>query len=203
VSFPIQSDQSLVARIRGGDERAASVLYARYSKRILGLVESKLSDRMKVSLPAEDIVQSIFKSIFRGVTAGGYDAPEGGTLWQLIAVVAIHKVRRKGARSTSLKRDVRRTELLGTAEEEELYAPQSAAEFEIGIEESMECLKLEEREVVCLRLENFTVEEISEKLGRSRRSVERLLQGIRSKLSDFLMVDDATFSDESDEIVPN
>lgn len=196
MGLPLHSDRSLVAQIRAGDENAATMLYARYSKRILGLVESKLSDRLKVALPPEDIVQSVFKSIFRGISQGGYDAPEGGALWQLIAVVAIHKVRRKGARSTSLKRDVRRTEWLDQAEEFEIFAPQSATDFEVSIQESTECLRPEEREVVNLRLQSFTVEEISEKLGRSRRSVERLLQSTRTRLTDLLLLDPVSESDE-------
>ncbi|MCU0708468.1 MAG: sigma-70 family RNA polymerase sigma factor [Pirellula sp.] len=186
----IRSDQSLVALVREGDEQAATALYERYSARIYGLVKSKMSDQLQLRLTPEDIVQSVFKSIFRGVAAGGYDAPEGGTLWQLMAVVAVHKVRRNGNRLSAKKRDAARTEPLADYENQLAISPATVEEFEVAIREAMECLKPEEREVALLRVQGFSVEEISQKTDRSRRSVERLLQSTRSKLSCLLDTDD-------------
>lgn len=54
----------------------------------------------------------------------------------------------------------------------------------------------QEREIVELRVQGFTVEEISERVGRSGRTVERTLQRIREKLSDRLLQE----CDESEEM---
>jgi RNA polymerase sigma-70 factor, ECF subfamily len=182
------SDHSLVIQVRAGNEDAATEIYERYSNRIFGLVRSKMADGLMAQVQPEDIVQSVFKSIFRGVAAGGYDAPEGGTLWQLMAVVAIHKVRRNASLRQAQKRDSRRTEAFETTEEPEPTSPGSYQEFEVAIRESIENLKSSEQEIVLLRVQGFTVEEISDRLGRSRRSIERILQAVRMKLSEQLEV---------------
>ncbi len=72
--FGTKSDHSLIARIQAGEEEAATEIYNRYAKRILGLVSHQMADRLHLEIQPEDIVQSVFKSIFRGVTSGGYDA---------------------------------------------------------------------------------------------------------------------------------
>ncbi len=180
------SDQSLIVRVRDGSEDAATELYQRYSDRIFGLVRSKMADGLKAQVQPEDIVQSVFKSIFRGVAAGGYDAPEGGTLWQLMAVVAIHKIRRNASVRQAKKRDARRTESADAIEGFNPESNGSAEEFEVAIRESIECLRSAEKEIVLLRVQGFTVEEIADQSGRSRRSVERILQGIRAKFSEQL-----------------
>lgn len=181
------TDQELVALVRSGDEDAAKTLYERYARRIHGLISGRMSQTLKSQTQPEDIVQSVFKSIFRGVTQGGYDAPEGGTLWRLIAVVAIHKVRRRGGRLLVQKRDVRRTESLDGLESS-TDIPCDPEAFELAIGEALEGLKAEEQKVAILRVQGYTVEEISEQLDRSRRSVERQLQSIRVKLSQMLEV---------------
>ena len=129
----------------------------------------------------EDIVQSVFRSVFRGVSSAAYDAPLGGTLWQLIAVVAVNKVRRNARRRSAAKRDMRRTESLDEIVDLGL-ASTSPEELESALRESLEGLKPIEQEVVLLRVQSYSVDEIAEKLGKSRRTTERLLQRAREEL---------------------
>ncbi|MFY8058631.1 MAG: RNA polymerase sigma factor [Planctomycetaceae bacterium] len=86
------SDRTLVARLREGDESAANELYRRYAGRLHGLADRQMSAGIRRTHEPDDIVQSAFRSLFRGVSAGSYDAPEGNSLWSLLAVIAIHKV---------------------------------------------------------------------------------------------------------------
>ena len=179
------TDRSLVSLVRSGDESAANELYERYAARVFGLVRSQMSDRTRAHWEPEDIVQSIFKSVFRGMNAGTYDAPPGGTLWKLIAVIAVHKVRRNARRSMSAKRDIRRVDY---AEDLDLQSSplQSIEQMEMAITESLECLKPAETEVVILRVRGFSIEEIAEQTNRSRRTVERLLCHARQRLAEVL-----------------
>lgn len=179
------SDQDLVEKIRAGDEDAATELYHRYSKRIHGLVASRMANHLRSQLQPEDIVQSVFKSIFRGVQGGGYTAPEGGSLWQLMAVVAVRKVQRNGAKRTKLKRDSRRNQPLDFVEEID-DKTESPEQFELALQEATEALGEDERLAVLHRVQGFTVEEISTRMERSRRSVERLLKSARERLSELL-----------------
>ena len=183
------SDQSLIAKVKTGDESAATAIYERYAKRILSFVNSQMADQMHAEVQPEDIVQSVFKSIFRGVSSGGYNAPEGGTLWQLMAVVAVHKVRRNASKRHAQVRDSRRTQSIESIEDFEVSDRSTQKEFELAIREATESLKPSEQAVVMLRVQGCSVEEISEKLDRSRRSVERLLQSAREKLAKLLSED--------------
>ena len=179
-----KSDNSLIFDIREGDDQAADGLYRRYATRIRGLVQSQMGDALKARIDPEDVVQSIFKSVFRGVLEGAYEAPEGQTLWQLLAVISINKIRRKGRRESAEKRDLSRTsELSG---EEFLPGLLDHHEIELCVKEVLDLLSAEDRQVVELRLANYSVEEISKKINRSRRSTERSLQRIREQLTKIL-----------------
>ncbi len=180
------SDKSLIERIRGGDDDAATALYERYADRVKWFVQSRASDQLKHQVEPEDIVQSIFKSVFRGMESRGYEAPEGGTLWHLIAVVAIHKVRKNVSRRLAAMRDVRRTESLESLDFEQAGAFESKQEMEVAVREAIECLSPQEQTVVNLRMQNYSVEEIAKQIGCSPRTVERRLQQVRVALSELL-----------------
>lgn len=179
---PISSDGSLIIRLRDGEDEAASEFYERYVRRVYGLVQQQMADRLRASVEPDDIVQSVFKSIFRGLTSGDYSAPQSGSLWQLIAIVAVHKVRRSARRQTAEKRDDRRTQSLSAHEEFDPPSRVTSEEFEMAIREAIDGLKPLEQEVAVLRVQGFSVEEISNKLQRSRRGIERNLHSIRDKL---------------------
>ncbi len=181
------SDKSLVLAVRSGDEQAATELYRRYAARVFGLVQAQMGDFLRTRTDPEDIVQSVFKSIFRGMSSGGYDAPDGGSLWQLMAVIAVNKVRRNASRQSASKRDARKTECLPS--EDFATAEPSLSEIEVAITESIECLESSEREIVWLRVRGYSVEDIADRLGKSRRTVERLLQHARRTLAHELLVE--------------
>ena len=182
MSTPETSDQSLVVRLRSGDDQAATEVYERYAKRVFGLVHQQMAERLKALVQPEDIVQSVFKSVFRGINSGAYDAPAGGTLWQLMAIVAVHKVRRNARRRNAMKRDAQRTQSFDAIENFDTADSCTPEEFESAIREAIEGLKESEQEVVILRVQGFSVEEISGKLQRSRRTIERCLNAIREKM---------------------
>ena len=181
-----ESDRSLLARWRERDEAAASTLYARYSQRLLELAHHRTSPALRQLAPAEDVVQSVFRSLFRGVDSGAFDAPEGASLWNLLAVIAINKIRRKASRSRSVA--------AGSLEaapddrgELDIPGADSPEQVECALRETIEGLLPLEQELVLLRIEGYSVVEISDRLGRSTRTVERSLQRLRDRLSDELL----------------
>lgn len=180
----------MIVRFRSGDESAASEVYDRYAKRVFGLVHQQMADRLRAQVQPEDIVQSVFKSLFRGINQGNYDAPAGGSLWQLMAIVAVHKVRRNARIRSAKKRDSSRTRSLSAMEDFDIADAGSPEEFESAIREAIEDLKENEQALVLLRVQGYSVEEIASKLDRSRRSVERTLHHIREKML-------RTFDDEA------
>ncbi len=183
------SDRSLLQRIRHGNQDAASVLYYRYAHRLRALVQAKRSSDLASRVDHEDIVQSVFKSFFRGVSRGSYDVPAGEELWQLFLVITLNKVRAKGVFHRAAKRDVRLTvgdddidgSSGGLKSNHDAYLL-----LKMSVEEALDRLPAQHKLVTRLRMEGDEVAEIARKTGRSKRSVERILQECREKLSHLL-----------------
>lgn len=176
--------------VRDGDAEAATTLYERYARRVLGLVEAKLGSRLRTTTEPEDVVQSVFKSMFRGVKSGNYDAPPGSTMWNLLAVIAVNKLRRRAAHQSAQRRDVSRQVSLDAVDHGEVVDDKSVEFFEICIRETLEMLRPLDREIVTLRIQGHTVDEIADMTSRSRRTVERSLQNSRRRLASVLLGDD-------------
>jgi RNA polymerase sigma-70 factor, ECF subfamily len=186
----VPSDHYLLLRARGGDQDAATQLYLRYARRLNILVERQCSHELARSAGVEDIVQSVFRSFFRRVGQGFYDAPEGDELWKLLLVIALHKIRDKASYHHAAKRDAQRT--IG-GEEARLFLESqpderetSDAEFELVLNEMLEILPPDTRVIVKLRIDGCQVAEVAKVVGRSRRSVERVLHETRLRLGELL-----------------
>lgn len=190
-----QSDKSLVLMIRDGNDEAAEVLYTRYAQRVLGLVQARMSERLRSKTEAEDIVQSAFRSIFRGVRSGQYDAPDGSTLWSLLAVISVNKLRRQANHLFAQRRDATRDIALDPLAEGIGIDQHSVAILEMTVRETLEEMRPFDRQVLSLRLERHSVEEISSITGHSKRMVERSLQKSRQRLSGVLLEDASAETD--------
>jgi RNA polymerase sigma-70 factor (ECF subfamily) len=183
------SDASLLRRLRSGQEDAATQLYLRYAHRLHALARSRSSPDLARQVDAEELVQSIFGSFFRGASSGYYEVPEGEELWKLFLVIALNKIRAKGNFHRAAKRDVRQT--AGGEFLDEAAGPDAAALgfLKLTVEEALERLPEQHREMVSLRVEGYEVAEIAERTGRSKRTVERILQEARKRLAHLLEED--------------
>ncbi len=181
------ADRSLLRRLRTGNEDAATQLYLRYAGRLHGLARSKLSIDLASRVDAEDIVQSVFRTFFRRVSNGDYDVPEGEELWKLFLVMGLNKIRTVGAFHRAAKRNVRSSSGADTLEHAaEVNAPGdevSLTILKLVIDEVLSTLPATNREIIRLRIEGNEVEAIADQLGRSKRTVERVLQEFRKTLS--------------------
>ncbi|HYV37834.1 MAG TPA: sigma-70 family RNA polymerase sigma factor [Gemmataceae bacterium] len=182
------SDNSLLRRLRLGSEDAATQLYIRYAQRLRALAKAKASPALTRRVDIDEIVQSVFGSFFRGANNGYYDVPVGEELWKLFLVIALNKIRAKGAYHRAAKRDMRVTQG-GQFLEECLETDQDSAALSflrLTIEDALEQLPPQHRQMMTLRIEGCEVAEIAERTGRSKRTVERVLQEARKKLTSLL-----------------
>jgi len=169
-------------------------LYLRYARRLTSLVERQCSAELARSVGVEDIVQSVFGSFFRWIGPDYYDIPDWDELWKPLLVIALHKIRSKATYHHAAKRDAHRT--IGGAEarrrlELQANARESPDAFlELVVEEILERLPPQSRMIVKLRIEGCDVAEVAQKTGRSRRSVERILQETRQKLGELVREED-------------
>ncbi len=176
------TDQSLLRRYAGGQDGAAETIYRRYATRIRGLARARLPSHLTARADPDDVVQSVFRAFFERARQGLYRVPDGETLWQLLAVVTVNKVRTLHAFHAAARRDSRVTvdwdSDLATAVDSEL--------MEIAVRDVLDQLPEAERATIELRLEGFEVAEIADRFGRSKRSVERSLQKARACLSELM-----------------
>ena len=189
----LSSDRSLLRRFQRGEADAATLLFLRYAERLGSLAWTQLGADVRSRFDPDDIVQSVFRSFFRRAAQGLYDVPEGEDLWKLLLVIALQKIRDACSFHRAAKRDVRTTrsgeafdrkiERRPTQDETDL------AELRMVLEEILGGLPATQRVIVELRIDGFQVDEIAEKTGRSRRTVERGLQEFRALLGAILHQD--------------
>ena len=181
------TDQTLMRRFKGGEQDAASALYVRYAKRLQKLASRQTSTDLSFRIASDEIVQSVFRTFFRRVAKGQYDAVDGDDLWRLFLVIALNKIRSSAEFHRAQKRDMRKTktadprlfEALGNSSQDD------QTEFtvlRITIDEVLSELPDDHAQMVRLRIEGHTLPEIAEITGRAQRTTERVLKGFREAL---------------------
>ncbi len=182
------SDRSLIVRLRGGQQDAATKLYLRYAQRLRALVRSRCSNQLARRLEPEDIVQSVFRRLFRRVLQGDYDVPPGEELWGLLLVITLNKIRTEETYHRAGKRDVR---VCTNSEDPSIYPTrdEDTALLQICVEDVLSRLSPAQREMAELRIQGHEVADIAQRLGRSKRTVERMLQDVRTRLKQLLHVE--------------
>jgi RNA polymerase sigma factor (sigma-70 family) len=186
-----QTDHQLLEDLRQGNRDAATSLYERYADRLRQLIRSKCSAALARRLDADDILQSVFHAFFKGAKGGCYQVPAGEEIWPLLLVIALNKIRTQGSFHRAAKRDVRLT--CGLDESKslkravlDLEAPESVPFMQMVADEALERIPQNQREIIELRMAGYEVEEIAQLVGRSKRTVERILQSCRQLLSQIL-----------------
>ena len=172
------SDAELLTRYRSGDQDAAGLLHERYAARVTKLAQQWMSEDLKTRLDADDVAQSVFRTFFRRVSGGQYNAPEQEELWRLLLTIALNKMRNSASRHRAAKRGVGRTTSLEPDAVSDID-PQSEVVIKMLVEEVLLQLGPEQRDLVRMRIMGCTVDEIAEASQRSKRSVERTLQEFR------------------------
>jgi RNA polymerase sigma-70 factor (ECF subfamily) len=182
------SDRSLLRRLRGGSDDAATQLYRRYAHRLRALARANTSAHLARRVDADDIVQSVFRIFFTAASRGLYDVPDGEDLWKLLLVIALNKIRAEGVYHQAAKRDVR-----ATAELDRLDSATDPTDGEFAdnflrlvVRDTLDRLPAAERQMLEIRMEGYEVAEIADRVGRSKRTVERCLQQARTRLKDLL-----------------
>ncbi len=180
------SDGSLLRRFRRGQADASTLLYLRHAGRLHGLAVKKSSPDLARRVDADEIVQSVFRTFFRRASRGEYDVPDGEEMWKLLLVIALNKVRSAGTHHRAAKRDVSRTS--GGADYDRAIESTEADDeaaltvLRLVIDDVLLELDATRRQMIELRIEGHEVAEIAEKVRRSKRSVERVLQDFRTRL---------------------
>jgi RNA polymerase sigma-70 factor, ECF subfamily len=178
------SDRSLLRRLRGGCQDAATALYIRYAHRLRALVKAQCSTALARRVEPDDIVQSVFHRFFKRVCQGHYDVPDSEELWGLFLVMALNKIRSEETYHRADKRNLHLTQSI-PEDLPDTARPRDAASYAVlsgTLAEVLDGLPRQQRDMVELRIQGHGIDEIARQTGRSKRTVERNLQEIRRQL---------------------
>ena len=178
------TDESLVRRYQAGQAEAAEALYRRYADRLRAIARSNMSAGLAGRVESDDLVQSVFRRFFRAASEGRYRIPTGQDLGCLLVAIMRNRLKSEEVFQRAAKRDLRAT-VGGEGLERIADVPRDGTPDvgeSLAMGEILACLPERHRDVVAQRLEGFEVAEIAERMGRSKRTVERILQVVRARL---------------------
>ncbi len=184
----------LMARLNDGDDEAAAEIFNRFVRRLIFLARSRLNAQVRQKEDPEDVVQSVFRSFFTRQVEGQFEIGNWESLWAMLAVITLRKCGNRIEYFQAAKRNVQRNVPGGMkpneSEESRLAwegiarepSPAEAAVLTETLEELMSGLDERERLILSLRLQEYTVQEIGEQVGRSERTIARVLERVRKRM---------------------
>jgi DNA-directed RNA polymerase specialized sigma24 family protein len=192
----------LIQVLRSGDQAerdlAARLIWRRYFRDLLELARNNLNRRIRRREDEEDVVLSMYKSFCLRQQRGEFDLAGRDALWNLLVTITLRKARNAAKRQMREKRDVAREVTLTDRDEAESAewaleqmdaadpSPAEAALLNEALERRLEVLADPElRQIALWRLEGYTNREISHRLDRTERSVERRMERIRRKWTSY------------------
>jgi RNA polymerase sigma-70 factor (ECF subfamily) len=180
--------QELMEQLKNGNEESAEQVFNRYARRLIGLAASRLPAPVRAKEDPEDAVASAFKSFFVRQRKGEFQPEDWDELTTLLTYLTVCKVDRRIRKYLAGKRDVRRESgpaLNDDGETSGIQAaapdptPAEAAVVTDTLRELMARLDPTDQQILTLRLQGHTTAEIATAVGKSERTVFRVLDGIR------------------------
>jgi len=181
-----------IAALKGGDDDAARRLWEAYFERLVALARGHVGMAASGGSDAEDVAQSVFKSLCLGVERGKFPRlNDRDNLWALLVTMTAYKSRDLIRRERFLKRGGGRVLNEGALAEsqepvtymEEVVGRAPTPEFVVQVAEQCELLlsRLSDvrRRTAELKLQGFTNQEIAEQMDCGVRTVERRLNAVR------------------------
>jgi len=178
--------QNLIAGIRTGNDEACREFWEKYGPMIERLADRNLATMIRRREGPDDVVQSACRTFFRRAQDGEFQLPNSNALWSLLCTITLNKIRQKGRFHNRKKRGMTREQTMETSSGSGVsqlagkdFEGIEAVAFSDELEHVLSRLEEEERQVVDLKLQEFTNDEIAEKIHRSERSVRRILKRLQ------------------------
>jgi DNA-directed RNA polymerase specialized sigma24 family protein len=181
---------NLLQRWRDGDEQAADELFEAYIDGLLAYVRRRMSPALARRLDPEDVVQSVYRSFFSRARDGQYIIERSGDLWRLLLGISFNKLQSQVEHHTAGKRSFRK-ESHAAADADDVTGFHPAAggptvEDVLAVSEELDrlvaSLPERHREILDRRLRGESIPDIAAAVGRSERSIRRVLNACRDEL---------------------
>jgi len=184
--------QRLIRGLRDGDGRVVREFCEQYGAMLYQVAEKHLPGALRRRVGPEDVVQSACRTFLRRAQGGEFELADSEGLWRLLCAITLTKVREQARFHLRQRRGVDQEVHPGPASGESTSgfgpadpgpSPAEAAEFTDQFQQLVASLDEEERQIVDLKLQECTNEEIAERLGCSERTVRRILKRVQAKLA--------------------
>lgn len=181
----------LLEQLRCQDPAAAAAVFHRYHRRLLGLAHKRLDGRLRRKLDPEDVVQSVFRTVFRRLGDGQFDLGDWDSLWGLLTCVTVRRCRHWKRYFRAQAHDLQReaTPEAGAANSGASWefldrepGPEEALVLAETVEQILKGLNEQEQQVVVQSLQGAEVAEVSAAVGYSQSKVYRVLRHVRRRL---------------------
>jgi RNA polymerase sigma-70 factor, ECF subfamily len=190
-----RSFDNLMARLRTGDNDAATKVFNRFANRLIELARRRLAPEVRQKLDPEDVLQSVFRSFFAHQAAGQITGLESwDSLWSWLAVITLRKCGKRTDYFFSERRDVHREVPVEPCHDDESDSdngtssdeptPSEAAMLTETVEQLMSRFEGRHREILSLILQGHAVREISLQVGCTERMVYRVLDRVKEMLEE-------------------
>ncbi len=148
-----------------------------------------MSAKLRQRVDPEDVVQSAFHSFFIHARGEEYLFEQAGDLWRLLAAITIHKLHRQIERHTAAKRDIGREHRIDRGDNEmtvRVVDVQPTADEAVALVEQVQLILKRmppvAQKALELRLSGESFEDIANAIGRSPRTVRRLVNGAKREI---------------------
>ena len=183
----------LLRRVRAGDETATRILLQSFEDDVRKAVRGRLPRALRTQFDSMDFVQSVWQSFFSSCDQDPEAFQDARHLRGYLAGVARNKVFEAHRRRTRTKKyDMNREERLEARRGDqdvrrELPAagptPSQAAQANDRLALLIAGRSPEEVRIVELRRQGLTLKEVAERVGKDERSVRRVIDAIRARMS--------------------
>ncbi|MDB4786517.1 MAG: sigma-70 family RNA polymerase sigma factor [Planctomycetaceae bacterium] len=187
----------LLDRWKSGDESAAQEIFDQYLMRLTALARTRLSPKMARRVDPEDIVQSAYRSFFRGAADDRYTLEKSGDLWRLLAAIVMNKLHGQVEFHSAQKRSIKVEESMMSGGKDDNSRPMINPEVFVKAPSVTELLGMTEeleqvmtqlpevhRRILELTLQGHDTSEIAVEIDRSERTVRRGLESARELLAE-------------------
>jgi DNA-directed RNA polymerase specialized sigma24 family protein len=172
-----------LAGAREGNHEAVRQLWERYCQPLVRLARGRLYGQACDATNAEDVALDAFASLCHRISqpANGFPNLHNRThLWKLLACFTVRRAFDLVRQEVRRRRLVTDEGVLGTEGFEGVVGKEPPPEFSAAVADLLECLPSDElRTIVIAKMEGYTNEEVSRRMGRSLSTVERKMQVIR------------------------
>jgi RNA polymerase sigma-70 factor (ECF subfamily) len=174
----------LLERLRAGDDDAAKQLVAEYEPYLRQIVHFGLPDRLRAKFDSADVVQSVWVQVLPALRDGAWTVADRACLRALLATVARRRlVTRYRRHRAALERKELAVEDLAAPPQSRMPPPSETARASELWQRMLAVCPPEHHELLRLRRNGLTMQEIADRMGLHEGSVRRILRRLARDLA--------------------